>query len=231
MAPPVALPHGAAELALPWPEPARLWLLPQRAAFDPDRALLLVADAHFGKAQSFRRLGVPVPGGTTQQALARLDAALDATEAAHIVFLGDLLHSRHAQAADAMAALRQWRLGKPDLELTLVRGNHDDHAGDPPADLGVHCVDGPLCIGPWALLHEPQPVPGAWALAGHVHPGVVIGGRANDRLRLPSFRFASAADGGLGLLPAFGEFTGLHVPARQADERVFAIAEHRVLAV
>ena len=44
---------------------ARLRLLAQRAAYLVDERCLLVADAHIGKAVSFRRLGVPVPSGTT----------------------------------------------------------------------------------------------------------------------------------------------------------------------
>ena len=42
---------------------------------------LLVADAHFGKAVSFRKLGVPVPSGTTSGNLAKLDEAIAATGA------------------------------------------------------------------------------------------------------------------------------------------------------
>ena len=38
---------------------ALLRLLPERAAYLPEHHTLLVADAHIGKAQSFRRLGVP----------------------------------------------------------------------------------------------------------------------------------------------------------------------------
>lgn len=219
------LPPGAVAVVL-GPQ-ARLWLLPQRAAFDPDRGLLFVADAHLGKAVSFRRLGVPVPAGTTAQALARLDEALTATQAQHIVFLGDLLHSRRSLAPETLAEVGAWRARHARLQLTLVRGNHDAHAGDPPADWKVRALDGPLQRGPWALLHEPAVVPGTYALAGHVHPGVVLGGRANDRLRLPCFRFGASS----GLLPAFGEFTGLHVPERQADESVYAVAEQRVFAV
>ena len=207
------LPPGAVAVVL-GPQ-ARLWLLPQRAAFDPDRGLLFVADAHLGKAVSFRRLGVPVPAGTTAQALARLDEAIAATQAQHIVFLGDLLHSRRSLAPETLAEVGAWR------------ARHALHAGDPPADWQVRALDGPLHCGPWALLHEPAVVPGAYALAGHVHPGVVLGGRANDRLRLPCFRFGASS----GLLPAFGEFTGLHVPERQAAERVYAVAGQRVFAV
>ena len=38
-----------------------LELLAEKAALLPERGTLLVADAHIGKAVSFRRAGVPVP--------------------------------------------------------------------------------------------------------------------------------------------------------------------------
>ncbi|OYU75610.1 MAG: DEAD/DEAH box helicase, partial [Burkholderiales bacterium PBB5] len=113
----------------------RLQLWPHKAAFDPDLGLLLVADAHIGKAQSFRRLGVPVPAGTTAEALDRLSALLQATGATQLVFLGDFLHAATGRSAGTLAALAAWRDRHPALALTLVRGNHDAHAGDPPASL------------------------------------------------------------------------------------------------
>ena len=206
---------------------ARLQLLPQRAAFDPDRSLLLVADAHIGKAVSFRRLGVPVPHGTTAEALARLDELLAITGAQHVVFLGDFLHSPRSRAASTMDPVAAWRERHGQRAMTLVRGNHDERAGDPPAALRLAVVDGPLLIGPWALQHQPQPVPGAYALAGHVHPGIVLRGRALGRLRLPCFHFGAQ----VGVLPAFGPFTGLHEIERADGERVFALADEVVREV
>lgn len=206
-------------------EPLRL--LPQRAAYLPAHRTLLVADAHLGKAVSFRRLGVPVPEATTAGTLARLDEALAACGAERIVFLGDLLHSAHAHAAATLAAVRAWRQAHAAIDLVLVRGNHDRHAGDPPPDWGVQAVDEPLHLGGLALLHHPQAVAGAYALAGHVHPGIVLGGRAHQRLRLPCFHFGAA----VGLLPAFGEFTGLQVVRPQPGDRVYAIADGRVVAL
>lgn len=224
-----ALPAGA--LAIEPAAGARLWLLPQRAAYCPATRSLLVADAHIGKAVSFRRLGVPVPAGTTAAALARLDELLAATAAARLVFLGDLLHSARVQGAAALQALQAWRDRRPGLALILVRGNHDRRAGDPPPALGVEVVDGPLNLGPWALCHEPPdgvpPLPPGYALAGHVHPGAVLAGRGPDRLRLPCFQFGDTG----GLLPAFGEFTGLHGLPRRAGERRYAVAEGRVWAL
>ena len=42
-----------------------LLLLPEKAVYWPAEQMLIVADIHFGKAASFRALGVPVPRGTT----------------------------------------------------------------------------------------------------------------------------------------------------------------------
>jgi DNA ligase-associated metallophosphoesterase len=206
---------------------ARLQLLPQRAVFLPEHGTLLVADAHIGKAVSFRRLGVPVPGGTTTETLARLSACVAATQAQRIVFLGDLLHSARSRAAATWAAVQAWRAAHAHIELTLIRGNHDSHAGDPPPDWRVQCLDGPLQLGGLALSHHPDPVPGAYVLAGHVHPAAVIGGRANDRLRLPCFHFGPS----VGVLPAFGEFTGMHVLPRGPADRVFVVAGDAVRAL
>ncbi len=201
-----------------------LALLPDKAAFLPDFATLLVADAHIGKAVSFRRLGVPVPRGTTAQTLAVLSGAIDAVGARRVVFLGDFLHSRRSHAAGTLAALAQWRARHARLELVLVRGNHDDRAGDPPAALGFDVVDEPFVLGGLALCHHPQPQPGRYVLAGHLHPCTTLGDRGFGRLRLPCFWFG----GQVGVLPAFGSFTGMHPVRAAAGDRLFVVADHTV---
>jgi DNA ligase-associated metallophosphoesterase len=186
---------------------ARLQLLPQRAAYLPEHRTLLVADAHLGKAMAFRRLGVPVPGGTTAETLERLTAALAASGAARVVFLGDLLHSAHAQEAATRAAVAHWRERHAAVELMLVRGNHDRHAGDPPPDLGFDIVDEPWPIADapgLAASHHPREAPGVAVLAGHWHPVVTLVGPGRDHVRLPCF----CRVGALLVLPAFGAFTG-----------------------
>jgi DNA ligase-associated metallophosphoesterase len=198
----------------------RLRLLAQRAAYLIDERCLLVADAHIGKAVSFRRLGVPVPQGTTTQTLQTLSRAIEASGARRVVFLGDLLHSAHAHAPATLQALAQWRERHAALELLLVRGNHDDHAGDPPAALGVQALDEPLHLGGLALCHHPQPRDEAYVLAGHLHPCVVLGGRAHQRLRLPCFHFGAK----VGVLPAFGEFTGMHAVRPGPGERIYLVS-------
>lgn len=204
-----------------------LRLLPQRAAFLPEPGLLLVADLHLGKAQSFRRLGVPVPRGTTAESLARLDEAVAATGARGIVFLGDLIHSARARSPQTWDQVAAWRTRHPGLALTLVRGNHDRHAGDPPSEWRIACVKEPWACGPLALAHHPAPRAGAYVLAGHLHPAVHLGGRAHDSLRLPCFHFGAA----VGVLPAFGAFTGAHGLRRDPGDRVFAVHDGGVVAL
>jgi DNA ligase-associated metallophosphoesterase len=209
---------------------ARLQLLPQRAACLPDHGVLLVADAHIGKAQSFRKLGVPVPEATTAGTLQRLDDALQASGARHIVFLGDLLHSAQGRGAGTLDAVARWRQRHAGLQLTLVRGNHDGHAGDPPAGWGVQGVDEPFTLPglpQLALCHHPDPRPGVYVLAGHVHPAAIVSGGRRESLRLPCFHFGPA----VGVLPAFGDFTGTHVLPRAPADRVWACAGDAVRAL
>jgi metallophosphoesterase superfamily enzyme len=82
-------------------------------------------------------------------------------------------------------------------------------------------------LGGLALAHHPDPVPGAYVLAGHVHPAARLGGRAHDSLRLPCFHFGPA----VGVLPAFGAFTGMHVMTRGPEDRVFVVAGDSVRAL
>jgi DNA ligase-associated metallophosphoesterase len=206
---------------------AELHLLPGKAAWWPGQRTLLVADAHLGKAVSYRRLGVPVPEGTTGGNLDALDALLAAHAARCIVFLGDLLHSRLARDALTLAAFTAWRELRSELELVLVRGNHDDRAGDPPPQWDVRCVDEPFALPgapDLALSHHPQPFERArYVLAGHHHPCITVGS-GFDRLRLPCFHFGPR----VGVLPAFGAFTGMHPIEREAGDRVFVVADNAV---
>jgi DNA ligase-associated metallophosphoesterase len=203
-----------------------LQLLPEKVAFLPSDGALLVADVHIGKAVSFRRWGVPVPRGTTTDTLQRLSALVERLPVRRLVFLGDFLHSERAHAPATLAALARWRERNAGLSLSLVRGNHDQRAGDPPAELGIEVVDEPLRLGGLALCHHPQAVDGAYALAGHLHPCVAVG-RGLDRMRLPCFWLRPR----WGVLPAFGAFTGMHAVHADEEDRVFAVAEQRVLPV
>jgi DNA ligase-associated metallophosphoesterase len=203
----------------------RMVLLPERAAYRPGHRTLLVADPHFGKAAAFRALGVPVPGGTTAENLARLTRLVARTGAERIVFLGDFFHARAGRAKRTLDTLAEWRAAYPELQLTLVRGNHDRHAGDPPAELEIACVDGPLPAAPYAYAHHPEAAPACYVLAGHVHPSVTLRGAGRQRERLACFHLGPH----VGILPAFGDFTGTADVSVIPGDRVYVVADGQVL--
>jgi DNA ligase-associated metallophosphoesterase len=201
--------------------------LPQLAAVWLERRWLVVADAHIGKAATFRARGVPVPEGTTRANLTRLAALIKATRPQRLVFLGDLLHAREAQGAETMQQFAHWRAQHADLPMTLVEGNHDRHAGAPPPALDIELVSEPWVVQATAFCHHPQQIAGAGVIAGHLHPCVRLAGGANDSVRLPCFWQRA----GLLTLPAFGEFTGGAPIRREAGDRVLAVADDRLIEI
>ena len=185
-----------------------LWLLPQRAVFLPESDALIVADAQIGAGD---------------ESLAVLSELVRRLEVTRIVFLGDFLHAARIDAV-AMAAVLRWRERHAALELTLVRSRLDARIVEPPAALDIQAFDEPVMHRGLALCHRPQPIDGAFVLAGHIYPCVSIGGRSQDWHRLPCYWFAPR----FGVLPAFGSFTGMQAIRPARGERVFASAADRV---
>jgi uncharacterized protein len=204
-----------------------LHLLAQKALYWPREKTLFIADAHFGKAAAFRAAGVALPGGSTRAQLARIDVCVRQTNAARIVFLGDFLHSKDARARETFERFAAWRNENAALSLTLVRGNHDLHAGDPPREWRIDCIDEGETIGPFCLAHHPEPDLRGYVLAGHVHPAVRLVGRANDSVRLPCFWFGPY----VAVLPAFGEFTGTYTVQPKSGDAVYVVVEESVVRV
>ncbi|WP_018986061.1 ligase-associated DNA damage response endonuclease PdeM [Methylophilus methylotrophus] len=181
-----------------------LLLLADKAIYWPEQRTLLIADAHFGKAATYRALGQPVPQGTTSHNLQRLNALLSNYPTEQMIFLGDFLHAPKSHAPATLAALGHWRARHTQLHCILVRGNHDKHAGDPPVNLNIKTVDEPYLIGNFALQHMPTPHPTHHVLAGHIHPAFRLQGKGRQRLVLPCFHHQN----NMTLLPSFGDFTG-----------------------
>jgi uncharacterized protein len=200
----------------------------ERALHWPRERTLFIADPHFGKAASFRALGVPVPPGTTRTDTERLSALLQATAAARLIVLGDFFHSAAGRAPRTMERIGSWRASHASLEIMLVPGNHDRGAGAPPEAWGIRRLEPGHCLGGFALHHEPPeragPLP---ALAGHLHPVVRLEEAGGAGVRAPCFIFGKA----LGLLPAFGSFTGGARVEPRAGDRVFAAGPDGVVEI
>jgi metallophosphoesterase superfamily enzyme len=113
------------------------------------------------------------------------------------------------------------------VQVQLVRGNHDAHAGDPPVALHIECVDAPLMLGSFACAHMPAAHAEGYTLAGHLHPNVVLRGRGMPRLRLPCFVVGLS----VCILPAFAAFTGAGAYHAADGDALYAIADGQVMPV
>jgi len=204
-----------------------LELLPERAAYWPEQKTLFVADIHWGKAAAFRAHFIAVPGGTTGNDLARLTSAIEKTGCCRLVLLGDALHAREGRSPATFGTVAAWRARHAELEILLVRGNHDTRAGDPPAELGIRCVNAPVVEPPFVFQHHPVGSRLGYALAGHTHPAVKLRGRGLQRATLPCFFF----EPGVATLPAFGSFCGSALIHPEPGDRVYAIAGDEIVFI
>jgi DNA ligase-associated metallophosphoesterase len=203
-----------------------LILLGDRALYWPAREMLILADVHLGKDASFRAAGLPVPAGNSGKDLARIEALVKATAARRLVVLGDLVHNRASHQAELASAFCTWRATHRELEVMLVRGNHDKHAGPCPADWRVMTVAEPFDAGPLRLGHYPdttdQPL-----LCGHVHPTVSVRDFDRSTAAIPCF----VVDAKQLILPAFGSFTGGYKTDPMDGRRIFLATGKSVVQV
>ena len=208
-------------------------LLADRALYWPAQQALIVADVHVGKAAAFRHHGVPVPSGSTSKDLARLSTLIQQTQCRRLVILGDLLHARHGRAEHTMRLVSTWRARHAALEITLVRGNHDVTAGDPPAEWAITCVDEPWGLASVVMRHTLASTVSrreqAPTISGHVHPCVRLHDVDGSSMRATCFVFSERS--GVGLVPAFGSFTGTSPVRPEEGDRVFVVGAGEVIEV
>ena len=196
----------------------RLELLPEGALLLPERGLLLLADLHLGKAESFQAQGIPLPSDGDAATLNALLELVHRRRPAAVAVLGDLIHSRLGLTAELRAKLRALPelLGCP---LRLIGGNHERGSWIE----GLPQEPSQACGSLW-LSHEPEPRQGFLNVCGHRHPVAVLG-QGSDRLRLPCFAYDPQQH--TLVLPAFGQLTGGH-PCPE-HEQLWLLAEGQVL--
>ena len=82
-----------------------------------------------------------------------------------------------------------------------------------------------LKMAPFAFCHAPEDAGNdAFYWCGHLHPGIRLRGKGKQSITLPCFFLSQH----MGILPAFGSFTGLALQKPKAGERVFALADGEV---
>lgn len=218
--------HSKPPVELSW-NGTEIFLFSEHAALLKSSRTLLIADLHLGKDEAFRASGIPVPEGPAAQTLQRLSNVLIRTQAQKLVILGDLFHADAGQSSRMFDALAAWRERHPTLPVVLVRGNHDRCRCDPCQTFGIKAINGTYVHSELRLQHAPPTGSESATLCGHVHPAVRLRMRNGPRSRLPCFYFTDR----VGILPAFGDFTGHGILPQKDASRIFVIAGEHVLEV
>lgn len=200
-----------------------LFLLAGKAIFWKEQSALLIADPHFGKVTHFRKAGIAIPGQAAHENLWRLEQLIASHQPEKVIFLGDLFHSEmNTEWLMFKELLQKYQ----EINFILIKGNHDilhqqSYSSSP---LEVYQA---LSLGPYYFTHEPEDHALLYNLSGHLHPGVKMVGRGRQRMRLPCFFFGRDK----GILPAFGEFTGLYMLQPEKTDEVFVITDESVIPI
>ncbi|MFN8154535.1 MAG: ligase-associated DNA damage response endonuclease PdeM [Bacteroidia bacterium] len=202
-----------------------LFLMPDRALWWPSRKQLIIADLHLGKASHFNRHGSVLPNTPAVRDLQKLHLLCELLHAQSLLVLGDLFHSEYNNEFEL---LKIFKSNFPALLLEVVKGNHDILTNADYQSAGIILHEQYLEDGPFAFVHDPLEVKHEtkYLIGGHIHPGVVLHGKARQHARLPCFYFTEK----YAVLPAFGALTGLHALRRQhKEDRIFALVGEKVV--
>jgi DNA ligase-associated metallophosphoesterase len=202
-------------------------LCPEKAVYWPSQETIFVADTHFGKAASFWKMGIPVPGNNTEEDCDRLGKLVQNSGAQSLVFLGDFLHAKVSKTETVREVLLQFRKNFPELKLHLVRGNHDLHSGDPWQELEIECHSDPWKLENFDCRHIPIERTIRPYLAGHTHPSYRLFGKGQNSISSPCFVVSPDKI----ILPAFGSFTGTMKVNKQVDENIYVTDGIEVIQV
>jgi DNA ligase-associated metallophosphoesterase len=198
-------------------------LYPQKAVLWKSQAALLLSDLHLGKINHFRKAGIPVPAKANDHNLELLIELLGICKPQRVICLGDLFHSHYNAEWEVFGeVVRHFS----SISFELVQGNHDIMSKYQYSRKGIEVRD-TLQLGRFLLTHHPlETIPeGLYNIAGHIHPGVSLRGKGRQAMTLPCFYFSARQ----AFLPAVGKFTGLARIAPKKNDKVFIVAEDKIV--
>ncbi|HYM93726.1 MAG TPA: ligase-associated DNA damage response endonuclease PdeM [Chitinophagaceae bacterium] len=206
------------------------WLSAERCMYWEEEKALIVADMHFGKTGHFRKAGIAVPQTIYKEDLQRLVSQLQHFKPEKLIVAGDLFHS---DANKELELFKKWRKDFSYLKIHLVKGNHDVLHDEWYKKEQIEINNGELIINNFYFVHDLTgfrlPTHGSqyYTLSGHIHPGIYISGAGKQSFRFPCFYFAKDH----AVLPAFSRFTGTHLMEPKKGDKVFAIADNKIVQV
>ncbi len=202
-----------------------LWLSSLRSLFWEEEKALIVSDLHFGKTGHFRKAGIPVPQSVYKEDLQRLVSLLNHFNPKKLIVVGDFFHS---DANTELDWFKRWRESFSELQIILVRGNHDILKASWYADAAIEVVSPTLQMNSFLFSHDQCETPGdVYTFCGHIHPGILVHGLGKQSLRFPCFYFGRNSC----ILPAFSKFTGAVAMDKSSAQAVYAVVENELVKI
>ncbi len=222
-------------------------LHPQNILIWPEQKMMVVADLHLGKAQTFQKHGLWLPEAAHRDELASLSGVIFEHSIKHLVFLGDFVHAAVGVTTEIVELFATWlkaqstpklthtktgklKAGVDKLRCTVVVGNHDRGTVKkwPEAWSHVKLAD-KLIVGEHCFQHEPPTEDESfekYIWSGHLHPKLRLKLGA-DQMRLPVFMIGPQ----YAYLPAYSSLAGGMDIKPEKDQRFFVSSEEGVFEV
>jgi metallophosphoesterase superfamily enzyme len=194
-----------------------LWLDARLALWLATSRTLVVADLHWGFAESHRIRGNLLPAWGDADIANRLRSLIADYQPAEMIWLGDSLHTVAGRTA------AEEFLGTVGIPVAIVVGNHDRRWS---RAAGLASVRRGNCV----LHHGDRDFQSAAEeieVVGHYHPAVSWGDGAGTRLKLPALVKSNRRI----ILPAFSPWAAGTPWKAAPDETVYAIGTKRIFTV
>ena len=201
---------------------ATLQLSNLRCACWQEEKMLILSDMHLGKTAHFRQHGIQIPSSVMQSDLQRLSTAIVTYNADKLLVVGDMFHKDYN--AD-IKLFSEWKNAFKHIKFLLVKGNHDKLDDVHYSQLGIEVFKNNYTLNNLFFTHDFYTNTG-FTISGHLHPGVLIRGKADQTIKLPCFVKTSQQL----ILPAFSKFTGLDIRSfnSTADTEYFAFTDSSI---
>jgi metallophosphoesterase superfamily enzyme len=191
----------------------------ERSLYFNHERTLVVADIHWGYADSHRKIGNLLPLWGNEETDRRLSRLLEHYQPARMIWLGDSLHTPHA----APIAERFLSELNSSIEMIILAGNHDRNWPR------AHAKE--FQMGTCRFHHGDHPVQieaGMMEIIGHLHPAFSWSDGAGLRLKLP----ALVEGPNRLILPSFSDWSaGAAWNGRlEAGEKLWLISPRRIWA-
>jgi uncharacterized protein len=211
----------------------QFWLTTDRTLFWEEEKALIVSDLHFGKTGHFRKSGIPIPPLVYKEDLQRLVVQIQYFQPRELIIVGDMFHSA---ANKELELFLKWRSDLSDINIRLIRGNHDILKDDWYENAGIQLSQQTLSMQHFHFVHDisdqlnrkegfVKNVSKSYFFSGHIHPGIRIQGSGKQSLCFPCFYFGKK----YAVLPAFSRFTGVAMIYPEDGEQVFAIVNQALI--